>query len=263
MTEKPRERGPGHGGVDAILFRAAQDLQLTDAQKAQVAALEGRLHDRETGPRDAMKAFSSDLAAQVRAGKIEATKLQPDETAVDAALKAMLEKQATALAGLHALLDANQRKALTDAVRARWAAREASARSRDGGADDWAARRLDRMTNDLGLDAGQQKQVAALLAKQPARSAMRADMSKHLAALLAAFEVDPFDASQALQPTLKGPHDAMDRQIAFTAQVLPVLRADQREKFAASTSRPHGRGGPGEEWSEDEDTHGSGDGRGE
>src|SRR5580704_15811138 len=74
VPEKRRgpERGPGRGGVDAVLFRAARDLPLSDDQKAKLAALEDKLRDRETDPRDAMKNFSSDLAAQVRAGKIEA-----------------------------------------------------------------------------------------------------------------------------------------------------------------------------------------------
>jgi hypothetical protein len=263
-VQRRHERGPGHGGVDSILFGAAGDLPLGDDLKAKVAALQGKLHDRETGPRDAMKAFSTDLAAQVSAGKIEVAKLRPDETAFDNAMKDMLGKQATALGGLHDALDAGQRKALADAVHARAAAREAEAAGRDAGAGEWVARKLERMTNDLGLDAGQQKQVGAILAKQPAPAVARDEMKKQVEAVLTAFQAESFDAAKVLQPTLKGPHDALDRQVALTSQLLAVLHPDQREKLARATTRP-GRGGPGGWTSEDDDGHrgGGGGGNGE
>jgi hypothetical protein len=259
LYDKNRERGPGRGGIDAMLFRAARDLPLDAAARAKVDALGDKMHDRDTAPRDAMKTFATDLAGQVRAGKIDASKLQPDEAAFDQAMKTMLVKQANALGGLHDALDAGQRKALADAVTTGAAKREAEAKMREGDAGDWVAHKLTRMTTDLGLDAGQQKQVAALLAKQPSPAAMRDDMKKVLSAVLAAFQAGTFDATTALQPTLKGPHDALDQQIAFTTQLLPVLHADQREKLATSTTRPAGRG---ETWSDEDDGHGGGGGNG-
>ncbi|MGO8993828.1 MAG: hypothetical protein ACLQVI_10905 [Polyangiaceae bacterium] len=257
-AQKRGERGPGHGGVDSILFRAARDLPLSDDLKAKVEALEGQLHDRDTNPRDAMKTFSRDLAAQVRTGKLDVAQLQPDEAGFDTAMKDMLDKQAKALAGLHDALDAGQRKALADAVHAKAAAREAEAKARDAGATDWVARRLERMTSDLGLDDGQQKQVAALLAKQPSATAMRDDMKMQVEVVLTAFQGDTFDASKALQVMLKGPHEALDRQIAFTGKLLPLLHPDQREKLAASTTRPPGRGGSGGWSADEEESHGGG-----
>ncbi len=259
VADKARgERGPGHGGVDSVLFRAARDLQLTDAQKAKVDALQSGLHDRDTDPRDAMKAFAGDLAAQVRGGKIDASKLQPDEAALDTAMKGMLDKQATALAGLHDVLDAAQRKALADAVHAKAASREAEAKMQDAGAvaGERIARKLERMTNDLGLDASQQKQVGALLAKQPGMAAMRDEIKKQVDAVLTAFQADSFDATKALQATIKAPHEAMDRQIAFTGQLLSVLHPEQLEKLATTTARPPGRG------ADDDDDHGRAGGGG-
>jgi len=257
----PKPHGPARGGIDGAFFRVAHELPLSDAQKAKVDDLESQVRDRDTGPRDAMKAFAGDLAAQERAGKIDASKLQPDEAALDAALKVMLDKQATALGGLHDAIDAGQRKALTAAVLATSAAHDADARAREGDGGDWIANRLQRMTTDLGLDAGQQKQVAALLAKQPSPSAMRDDTSKQLLAIVTAFQAEAFDASKALQSTLKGPHDAMDRQIAFATQMLALLKPEQRDKLAASTMRS-ARGGPEAAWSEGQEGHGGGGGGG-
>ena len=260
-AEKPSERGSGHGGVDAVLFRAAHELTLSDAQKATLATLEGQLHDCDTDPRDARKTFSNDSATQVRAGKLDISRLQADEAAFDTAMSVMLGKQAGALAGLHAALDAGQRNALADAVRAKAAAREP--KDRDGGAEDWSARRLERMTSDLGLDPGQQKQVAAVLAKQPSPAATRADMNKRMDAVLTAFQADSFDAQKAMQATTKVAREAMDQQISFTSQLLAVLHADQRERFAASTAKHGGRGGPGDAWSDEDDGHGGGGERGD
>jgi len=258
VAVKPHnERGPGHGGVDAVLFGAARDLQISDAQKAKLAALQDDMHDRDTDPRDAMKAFAGDLAAQVRAGKIDASQFKPDEAAFDTAMKTMLDKQATALAGLHDTLDAGQRKALADAVHAKADARDAEAKAHEGdaGAGAWIARRLDRMTNDLGLDAGQQKQLGAVLAKQPPPTAMRDDMKKQVDAVLTAFQADSFDATKVLQATTKTPREAMDRQISFTKQVLSILQPDQREKLAVTMVKPSGRGGPGGPPSDDDNDH--------
>ncbi|MGH7283179.1 MAG: hypothetical protein ACRELY_16760, partial [Polyangiaceae bacterium] len=94
------------GGVDALLFNAAQDLPtLTDDEKTKIDAAEGEMTDNDPAPRDAMKAFSTDLATQIRAGKIDTTKLASDETVMDTAMNAMLDKKAKALTDLHAALD--------------------------------------------------------------------------------------------------------------------------------------------------------------
>jgi Spy/CpxP family protein refolding chaperone len=240
------ERGPGHGGVDSVLFRAAHDLDLSDDQDAKLASLQADLHDRDTAPRDAMRSFASNLAAQVAGGKIDASKFQPDEAALDDAMKSMLDKQAVALNGLHETLDATQRKALADAVRAKAAALKAHAKMTEVDASDWVARRLDHLTTDLGLDATQQQQVAALLAKQPAPTAERDEVKKQVAAVVTAFAVDPFDAAKVLKANTKTPHEAMDRQITFTKQLLAILQPDQRAKLAAGMTRPMRRGpGPG------------------
>ncbi len=259
LYDKNRERGPGRGGIDAMFFRAARDLTLDGAARAKVDALGDKMHDRDAAPRDAMKAFASDLATQVRAGKIDASKLAPDEAAFDQAMKTMLAKQANGLSGLHDALDAGQRKALADAVTTGAAKREADAKTREGDGGDWVAHKVARMATDLGLDAGQQKQVTTLLAKQSSPASMRDDMKKLMGAILTAFQEGTFDATTALQPTLKGPHDMLDQQIAFTTQLLAVLHPDQREKLATTTTRPAGRG---ETWSDEDDGHGGGGGNG-
>jgi len=245
-------RGPGHGGIDAMFFRATKDLTLTADQQTKIDALKGGLRDRDTGPQDAMKALRADLASEVRAGKLDPVKLKTDETAIDAAMTTMHDKQAKALDELHGVLDAGQRKAIVDALHARWAAhdKEDAGAGADAGTADWAKKRLDRLVADLGLDAAQQSQVAALIAKQNSPAAMRAmhdAMKTQMDALLTAFQGDTFDASKAVPTSMgaKTAHDMIDRRIALLTQLVPILHADQRDKLATQMEQVRGSRGYG------------------
>jgi hypothetical protein len=247
-----------------MLFRATKDLTLTADQQTKVDSLKESLRDRDTGPQDAIKALGADLASEVRAGKMDTAKLKGDETALDAAMTTMHDKQAKVLDGLHGVLDAGQRKTVVDSVRARWAARDkgdagaaAAAAGADAGAPDWSKKRLDRMTADLALDATQQTQVAALVAKQNSAAAMKAmhdTIKAQMDALLTAFQGDTFDAAKALPTSMGGktPHDMADRRITFLTQLVAILHPDQRDKLATQmeTTRPPRSYGPLEDQEE-------------
>jgi hypothetical protein len=257
---KPRPMIGRHGGIAAGLFRAAADLPtLTDAQKDSLNGIEATLKTDDQGVRTAMKAFRADLLAGVKAGKIDATKMTADDAVVDKAIADHQDKEATALDSLYKLLDAGQRTAAVAAVRAKQAERETRManwmKESDGGAPDWSKRRLDKLTADLTLDAGQQKQVAAILTKAadpPNGAGMQGrwdDHKKRIEALLTSFASASFDAKKADLQILPGktPHDPADHMAAFFTQLLPILHPDQRDKLAASMDRPFGahEGPPG------------------
>jgi hypothetical protein len=102
---------------------------------------------------------------------------------------------------------------------------------------------MERFTEKLGLDASQQQQVEAILAaSRPSPAAMEAhhqEMQKRTDALLTAFAADTFDARSL---DLAPPADAAGGPPMFRSEVLaklvPILRADQREKLAASMDKP-------------------------
>jgi hypothetical protein len=218
-----------------MFFLATKDLGLDADTQAKIEALKENLRDRDTAPRDALKTFRMDVASGVRAGKIDATKMKFDEADIDKSMGIMRDKQAKALDGLHAVLDASKRQALADAMRTRWMAHDAVGES--GATADWAKQRTDRMTADLGLDATQQAQVAALVAKQDSAGALKAihDTTRtQMDRLVKAFVSDTFDATKALPDALgtKTPHDAADRRIALVSGILAILHPDQREKLA-------------------------------
>lgn len=241
-----------------MLFRAARELtDLKDSQKATLDKVEDPL--KKDDPMAAMPEFMGihdDMIAGVKAGKIDMAKMTAHYAAIDKLTQGRRDKENEALNGLYAALDATQRKTLAAAVRAKQAALAADAKPAmpDAGAADWTKRRLDRMTKDLGLDDAQQRSAGALLAKQPgpaAMDAMRTDSKKRLEALLVAFEKDGFDAKMLDLSMMAGkkPHDMIDQQVGFTNALLAILKADQRDKLAATMEKPRGGGmgggGPG------------------
>jgi Spy/CpxP family protein refolding chaperone len=260
-SAKPHPMMGRHGGIASGLFRATNDLTLTDTQKDSLAKLEATLKADDDGIRTAMKAFRADLLAGVKAGKLDTAKMTADDAVVDKAIADHQDKEATALNSLHTLLDPAQRTAAVAAVRAKQADHEAHMagwmkdKDGDGGPPDWGKKRLDKLTADLTLDAGQQKQVTAILTKAadpPNAAGMQSrwdDHKKRIDALLTSFAGDTFDAKKADLTILPGKtaHDPMDHMVAFFTQLLPILHPDQRDKLAASMDRPFGarEGTPG------------------
>lgn len=224
--------------ADALL-RATESLQLTDAQRATARALEGRLSGNQRDVGSAFRTLRADVAAQIRAGLIEPTKLQTDETVAVTALKSHVAKEAETLAELHATLDASQRRAVVAAVRAREPGRTEAqgAPAPAPSAEDAGRTKLDRITRELDLDPQQQQQLSVLLAGQPPGAESPAeDRQRRIDALLAAFDADTFDP-RAMRPAgMASPgdmvRDAVDREIAFLSKVVPILRPDQRERLA-------------------------------
>jgi Spy/CpxP family protein refolding chaperone len=244
-----------HVGLAGVLLRGAyDDSSLTDAQKATLDKLEDGLYaDQASSPWAAHKTFQTDLVAFIRAAKVDNTKLQADFAAIDKAVQAGQGREADALNGLHEALDAAQRQALVDQVKAKRAAREARekppATAGDGGAPDWAKRRLSRLTAELALDDGQQKAVAALMAKDttmtPASIQTRKEAAqKRVDALLTEFAKDTFDAKKLdTGMGTKTPHEPQERIATFTAGLIGILHPDQREKYAVRTERMGNRPG--------------------
>ena len=241
-----------HRGLAGAFFRAALDTELTDDQKAAIDKLEEPAKN-DPGTRHEISAYHADLVASLKMGRFDGAKIQADEATFAKATQARQEEQATALNGLHETLTADQRKAVVEAIRTSQAAHEhAPAAMSDAGASEWTARRLERMKSQLVLDLDQQKEVAAVLAKSaPPASAAQAHfdaMKKQMDTLLAAFEKDAFDAKKLDISATPGrkPTEALDRQVKYLEQLLPILTAGQRDRLAASIERPreirdHGR----------------------
>jgi Spy/CpxP family protein refolding chaperone len=253
-----------HGGPGSMLFRAASDLpDLKDAQKTTL----DKIHDslKDSGPKTEFKDFQAELITETKAGKIEQAKLDPKMKAIETAMQTNLDKEADALNQLHDALEPAQRKELTTAVRAkRTQMEERFNKMRDGmnpsaagtppKPEEMAQKRVDRLTKDLDLDATQQKTILDLATKQAPKPgnpmAMRDDWKKSTDALVDAFEKDTFDAKKLdlYSGANKKGHMGLQHEVDFLAQVVPILKPEQRDKMAARLEKPMmgmGHGGPG------------------
>lgn len=242
----PPAKGPRRTGFVGMLFHAAHDLTLTGEQSSAVGQIEASLRTADDATKGAARALQADLAAGIRAGKLDAVKTRADYAAIDAAAKQREDRQAIALNALHAALDPAQRDELSLAVRARQAAHALRPPDEmDEVEGDWAQRRLDRLTDDLGLDAAQRPKVAALLAKSglPDSAEMKARKDAATARadeILRAFSHDEaFDATKLdlRVGASQVPHELIEREARFLGQLIFVLKPEQREKLAASRER--------------------------
>jgi Spy/CpxP family protein refolding chaperone len=255
-TAAPKPARRAHPGLVGSLFHATGELTLKDDQKATIEKLEEQLKTDDAAPRTEFKALRADLVAGVKAGTIDQAKIKGDYAAIDKAVQTRQDAGAAALNGLYAALDPAQRKAVVAAVRTKQAEREAHEAKHDAEAKadpaEWQKKKLDHLTTELGLDAGQQAKVTPLLAKStdatPATmEAHMADMKKHVDTVLTAFEGDGFDAKKLEQgpmPPAKV-HERMEHEVQFLTQILPILKPDQREKLAANLEKPREMHRPG------------------
>jgi len=274
----------------AMYFRATRDLtDLTDAQKTSLDKIMESLKE-QPGDKPEFKDFQTELLTEVRAGKIEQAKLDPKMKAIDTAMQARLDGEADNLTKLHDLLTPPQRKVLTTAVAAKQAKMEAHfMEMKDAGvappkAADITRLKVTRITNDLGLDATQDKAMDGVVAKATPKAETpgdaRTEWKQQGAALSAAFEKDTFDAKKQdfFSKANKKGHEGLQDHIDLLALVVPVLKPEQREKLAAKLEHPNmvPQGGPEghvephygfeKHWTgpwQEEDGEGHGEGRGE
>jgi Spy/CpxP family protein refolding chaperone len=221
-----------HGGPSGAIFRAARALpDMKDEQKATIDKLERDLAGQDSG-RGETRELHGDLVLQVKAGKIDGPKNDARLATIEKQSQAQADKEAEALEALWAALEPAQRKAAVLDVRKK------QGTPGDGGAIDAGAppRRMERMVRDLDLDAGQLKAVEAIFAKDEAKGAeLRGHEKKDVEALLDAFETaDKLEAKKlaVFAGEAKRTRAPLERDAQLLAQVVPLLKPEQREKLA-------------------------------
>lgn len=245
------------GGPAAMMIHEAKTMELNDTQKATVTKLEEQLQTAPQ-PRKEAREIHAEIANQVKAGKIDQAKLAPLYTAMDKAVTAQKEQEATALNGLYAALEPAQRKALLDDVRGKLAEMDKhmpppkdEAQKREMA----TKQKIERYSRDAELDETQKKSLEAIFTKDAAKDGglntvpdMAADMRANNDAVVTAFEKDPFDASK-LPPfdaaaAAKKARQPIEQEVTILTQLMPILKADQKEKLSAKLTRQAAMGGP-------------------
>ncbi len=244
-------RRGGRRGISGAFFQSAHALE-----PAPAAEVKKKIDDAEAlnapaegnAARDAAKELHAELVAGIKAGKIDNAKLEPKYAALEKIASAEHDKEVAALNGLYGALDATQRKAVVASMRAKQAKRDErmaamkggalDAGGPDGGRPNQSKMRIDRLTRGLELDADQQKKVEALAPKEDAKLPdLHAETKKRTEALLTAFEKDGFDAKKADAFDAKKTRAAMEDETKLLAQILPILKPEQREKLATKMER--------------------------
>ena len=232
-----------------MAFHAAHDLKLSPDQSLAIDQIEAALRASDQGSKGARHALQSDVVAGIRAGKLDANTMRADYAALDAAANDHAGRQAQALDGLWAVLDPAQRADLALAVRTRLAAHALRPPGEpDEVADDWTARRLERLDDTLGLDEVQKRAVSGLLKKSALPSSDELTARKDAAvargdALLRAFARDPAFDARKLDDGGAANHEAeelIEKEVTFLGQLVTVLTPAQREKLAVSRERQPG-----------------------
>jgi Spy/CpxP family protein refolding chaperone len=227
-----------------MLNVALTKVTLRDDQRSQIEKLVADTQARSAPVEAARHDLRVAIAAQVEAGTIDRTALQPKIDAIVAASTAASSAHKAAMEQLHAILDANQRAEFVDSLKAEMQAHHdadhaehAERHSRGERMAEWA--------KDLSLTDAQQSQIKDAMHARFA--AMRAEHGgDHKAehehewkgergshgpgAMLESFKSDTFT-----MPELMGHGDPsafvakmVDHKLGFIETVLPILTPQQR-----------------------------------
>jgi Spy/CpxP family protein refolding chaperone len=229
------------------LLEATRELELTPAQKDKVRALDEQHRNNERYVAGAAQTLQAGIAAQVRAGQVDASKIQAHETGLVNAIETHVAKATDIINELHAVLNLPQRRDAAASARATLAsARAKLAASAEqpglvhgGSPQEVSKRKLDRLTRQLDLDAAQQQQVAAWLSEHPpAHDRNLAAKWRQVDAMLSVFEADTFDAKTKIPPDIGAEvREHADRKMALLSMLVPILTSDQREKLATNIEK--------------------------
>jgi Spy/CpxP family protein refolding chaperone len=215
-----------HGPVK-LVGEALSDVPLRADQRADIEKLAADAETRHAATRDARKALTEAIAAQVEQGKIDRTAIQPKIDALVASMQAARPADRAAFERLHAILTPDQRVAFVDALEAKIQSRVSEHK---GGKEHMVA-----WARDLNLSDDQRAQIKSALRAQfqahhEEGAAAWHEGKEHGAKLLQAFKQDRFVMDEVAPPVdmRAGAAKMSDRFIGIVEQVLPILTPDQR-----------------------------------
>ena len=220
-----------HGALShSVFLQAVSAVSLRPDQQQKVAAIRAGLEEQAAPVRAARPQLGAELATQVRAGKIDQTRLQPLVDQLAAAAGKTKPAAQQAVQQIHDALDASQRQALVAALHEKVSAGTSPGAIRD---------HLQKLAATLNLSDEQRATIRAQVHGELAGrgEAMRAEHGANKArmqAIAAAFPGDAFDA-KALdvgEQVLGSARRLSALTSVFLEATVPVLTAAQREILA-------------------------------
>ncbi len=245
LAAAAQARGPGK-----IIAEAFADVPLRADQRTEIEQMFKDAEARHEPVRKARADVAIALAGQVETGALDRAALQPKVDAVATAWSGAQDNDRVALERLHALLDADQRVALMNAVEARFADKrgEHEHGERMHGMKQWA--------DDLQLTDDQRSKIKEGMKTQFAahhgdehehegpdareQEGHRGEMKEHWDKFRAAFENEHFVIDDVMPKK-----DAQEHATKMTGHIidmasiaLPILTPEQRT-LAAKKIREH------------------------
>jgi Spy/CpxP family protein refolding chaperone len=219
-------------GPAKIMGEALGDVPLTAPQRARIEAMAHDFETRHTLAQTARKDLMLALAAQVEAGHIERSALQPKVDALSSALENARPADRASFEELHGLLSADQRAAFVDALQARMA---------EGKKEGQRHHPLRQWADDLKLSEDQRAQIRAALHSRTdatddhhgehlGAEDHHAEANRHGAKVFSAFKGDHFvlDEVAPARDVAKRVGKMANHVIGLAEVAVPVLTADQR-----------------------------------
>jgi Spy/CpxP family protein refolding chaperone len=217
---------PLHGPLK-VMADALADVPLTVSQRPVVEKLAADTATRHTASRAAHRDLMLAIAAQLQAGAIDRTSLQPKIDALGAALQAAQPADRASFEQLHALLTPDQRTAFVNAVEAHVADRVSAAQDKHP-LHQWAV--------DLQLTDDQKAQIRAAMkehwqeAAHDGNGAPWAEHRQQAKAMLTAFTQERFvmDEVSPAKDVAGRAQRMTARMLGIAEAALPVLTPQQR-----------------------------------
>jgi hypothetical protein len=226
-TEAVQARVAGPGG---FFVNQVDKLDLRADQTTTVSGIRAQLQAATAPVRTARAALGAEVAREVRAGTLDASKIQPLADQVATAHAATKPAIQAAVQQIHDTLDATQRQALVASMHAQREQFHARGAGRE---------HMQRIAAELGLSDDQVATIRASMkeaftARGEAMRAEHGQMKGRMEAIATAFQSDTFDA-RALdvgEHMGAGAAHFVGMRQAFLKAAVPVLTAAQREALA-------------------------------
>lgn len=230
-----------HGFVK-MLGEALGDVPLRAEQRAEIEKLAADADARHESIRKAHVAVSQEVASQIEKGSLDRAPIQAKVDLAVAETDKSRPADRAAFQRLHDLLDASQRAAFVDALKAKGQAM----RHEHGGFKEMHAWADDLKLSDAQKDQIKEKMKAEFEKNREAHKghegfAKMREHHEHAAKMLEAFKGDSFKIDEVAPPAdLKaGAKEMSDRMLHMVEITLPILTAEQRT-IAAQKIRDRG-----------------------
>ncbi len=226
--------------LEGLLRSSLEDLNLRPDQRSAIEAIRTDLENETRGVHAARQDLAATLADQVAAGRIDDAVIAQKQAAAVQAVRDAKPAMQDALDRLHHALDAAQRRALVDKLRAKGEVLRDRMDER-GGARGVLRSRIMRLADQLELTAGQRMTIRDRLREEFQRDRRAFDESRRAQAharmreIGQAFLSDSFDA-RALDVGRDAPdltQKISSAAVRFVKVVVPVLTPEQRAKLAS------------------------------